>query len=113
MSEYNPDRWVVLRMTTPKYVLYKVFAGWYGGFAQGDNWKLNSGITKVEQREDGCLLFHGYSGSVYVCHPNNYGMSGYMTSVLDSFQNSANQTEGVKIDVMLEETNFTELDYGE
>lgn len=110
MSEYLPDRWVVLKLTTPGYVLYKVFGGWFGGFADGDSWKLNSGITKVEAKDEE-LLFHGYSGSVYVCHPAAYGMSGYMASVLDSFQYQATQTEGVTIEVMPEDTNFLEIEY--
>jgi len=45
MSDYYPDRWVVVKIGEEN--LYKVFACWYGGYARGDSWKLNSGITRV------------------------------------------------------------------
>ena len=65
MREYNPDKWVMLKFNHNGEDIYKVLASWYGGFTTGDSWKLNSGVTKVEQ--DGNLfLFHGSSGSVYV-----------------------------------------------
>ena len=66
MSDYYPDRWAIIKIITPKETLYKVLAGWKGGFADPDYWKLNSGITKIEQDEHG-FHYHGYSGSVYQC----------------------------------------------
>lgn len=85
MSTYNPDRWVVLEFTTPTQTIQKVFAGWYGGFAHGDSWKLNSGITETRQETD-FYEFDGYSGSTYRCHKNRYGMSGLMHSILAGWQ---------------------------
>lgn len=112
MSEYNPDKWVMLKFTTPKYVVYKVLASWYGGFATGDSWKLNSGVTKVEK--DGDLYrFHGSSGSVYQVHKDTYGMSGYTMGVLAGFQKDVDETEDVTLELMPEDTNWLELDYGE
>src|SRR5512133_2926140 len=91
---YNPDRWVIIeivntddtRKTTEK--LYKVLAGWYGGYADGDQWRMNSGITKVEKDGDH-IRFHGYTGSVYECHANSYGMSMLMEGVYISGLNQA------------------------
>lgn len=77
---YYPERWLLVK--TP--ICYKVFGLWYGGYAKGDSWKLNSGIKKVEICDDH-ILFHGYSGSVYDCHKNNYGSSVYGYSVLKGF----------------------------
>jgi hypothetical protein len=51
MSDYNPDKWVVVKIIgkdTPP--VHKVFACWYGGYLDGDSWKLNSGITARLQR---------------------------------------------------------------
>ncbi len=63
----NPDNWVILKMDTPKDgIIYKVLAGWSGGYLDGDSWKMNSGITKVEEEGD-FYLFHGHSGSIYKC----------------------------------------------
>lgn len=88
MSTYTPDVWVVLEFTTTKETFQKVFAGWYGGFAGANSWKLNSGITKT-RKSDGYWEFDGYSGSTYRCHPNNYHMSGLMYDVLGNWLTQA------------------------
>ncbi len=72
MSDYTPDRWLVVKITTDKEMLYKVFACWYGGLGGSDSWQFNSGIVKVELA-DNYYEFHGHSGSVYRCHKNCYG----------------------------------------
>lgn len=78
MSTYNPHNWALVKITgTDPH--YRVFATWRGGYADGDRWKLNSGITEVEEDET-YYYFHGYSGSVYMCHKKcygNLGMYGY------------------------------------
>jgi len=112
MSEYNPDVWVVLKITTPEHTTYKVLAGWYGGFATGDSWKLNSGITKVTEDGD-FFCFDGWSGSTYRCHKSAYRMSGMTSSVLASFQKDIENEYGITIEVMPEDTKWMELDYGE
>ena len=82
---YTPDRWVVLELSSEKYgTIRKVFAGWYGGFTQGDSWKLNSGIVAVTKR-DKVFEFEGNTGTVYACHENAHGLSHYMQSVLANF----------------------------
>lgn len=66
--ENTPDNWVVVKVEKN---LYKVLAGWSGGYLDGDSWKLNSGISKV--KDDGNhWLFIGESGSVYKCHKERY-----------------------------------------
>lgn len=110
MSEYNPDKWVMVKFNHNGQDVYKILASWYGGFARGDSWKLNSGVTKIE--EDGDLYrFYGSSGSVYQCHKKTYGMSSYTMGVLASFQKQVDEAEGVTLELMPEETNFMELNY--
>ncbi len=48
--EYTPDSWVVLKVKAGKgtFPFYKVLAGWSGGYLSGDSWRINSGITRVE-----------------------------------------------------------------
>ena len=57
-ADYTPDNWVVLKITNTKrsgntgygrteQVLYKVLAGWGGGYLDGDSWRMNSGINLV------------------------------------------------------------------
>ena len=110
MREYNPDRWVMLKFNYKGEVIYKILATFYGGFAKGDSWKLNSGCTKIE--EDGqCYLFSGSSGSVYRCHKNAYGMGGYTSGIYASFRKEVDEAEGVEMDLLPEDTNFMELHY--
>ena len=51
MSNYNytPDKWVMLKFTHGGQDVYKILASFYGGYLDGDSWKLNSGVTKVEE----------------------------------------------------------------
>jgi hypothetical protein len=106
MSDYTPDKWTVVKITTDKEPLYKVFACWYGGYLGSDSWQFNSGIVKVEL-VDNYYEFHGTSGSVYRCHKNCYGTNGYGGSVLANFIDKAEY----KIEIMPENTNWKELNY--
>jgi hypothetical protein len=89
--------------------VYKIFACWYGGFAKGDSWKLNSGVTSVTQ-EEFVYSFMGFSGSVYECHKDLYGTNMYGWSVLDGMIEDAKKN-GIEIEVLPQETNFMELEY--
>lgn len=99
MREYTPDRWVILEFTTPTETFRKVFAGWYGGFTQGESWKLNSGITETRCNGD-TFEFDGHSGSTYVCHKNGYGMSGYMSGILARWQDQAFERGDIQINIL-------------
>lgn len=45
MNTIEPGTWVILEFTgRTNLKTYKIFSGWYGGFARGDTWKLSSGI---------------------------------------------------------------------
>ena len=46
MPTYKPDKWVVLEVTTPDGTYKKILSSWYGGFADGDSWRLSSNIDK-------------------------------------------------------------------
>ena len=101
MSTYTPDVWVVLEFDAPQLEqpTRKVFAGWYGGFAGSDSWKLNSGITETRRNGD-WLEFDGYSGSTYHCHTNTYKMSGLMHGVLARWLKDAEQRGDIQIRVL-------------
>lgn len=109
MSDYTPDRWMVLRIHTPKEILYKVFATWSGGYAGGDSWKLNSGIVRASFA-DPYWEFDGSSGSVYRCHQDYYGTNGYGQVVLNNLLSQA-QAQDIQIEVMDPETAWGNLQY--
>lgn len=69
---YTPDYWIILRITGSD-PHYKLFATWASSYLQGAHWRQNSGITKVIET-DTHYLVHGYSGSVYRCRKDSYGI---------------------------------------
>ena len=76
-----PDRWVIVKLPNS---YYKVFGTWTGGYLDGDRWKINSGIKKVEQDED-FYYFTGFSGSCYKCHKKAYGVaSSWCSGILNN-----------------------------
>jgi hypothetical protein len=97
MNTYTPDRWVVIDIATATDRHSRVFAGWYGGYTSGDSWKMNSGITEVQDHGE-FIDFVGESGSVYKCHKHGYGMSGYMFNILEGFI-AQGKDEGVIITI--------------
>ena len=107
-SEYYPDKWVVVRITREdSSSIYKVFACWYGGYLNGDSWKLNSGITNVTL-DQGVYAFHGSSGSVYHCGINSYGTNTYGQGVLNNLMDKIQKIGGQAV-IMPENTNWLEL----
>lgn len=91
MSEYTPDAWVILKITTESETLYKVLAGWHGGYLNSDYWKLNSGITNIIDK-DKYYEIHGYSGSVYLCYKSMERLTSLTGSVLSSFQKQISES---------------------
>ena len=100
----------MLKFTHDNKPVYKILAGWSGGYLHGDSWKLNSGCTKVEQDGD-YYLFHGSSGSVYRVHKNSYRMSGYTAQIYASFKKQVEDAENVTMELLPDDTDFLELDY--
>jgi hypothetical protein len=109
MSDYRPDRWMVLSIHTQKEIIYKVFASWSGGYTGSDSWKLNSGIVRATFA-DPYWEFDGSSGSVYSCHKDGYGTNGYGGHVLNGLLEKA-EKQGIQIDVLDRETDWAQLEY--
>jgi len=108
--EYTPDRWVMLEINRQGEKVYKILAGWSGGYLHGQSWKLNSGCVSASKDGD-YFVFEGSSGSVYRCHKEYYGYNGLTINVLHNFQQDAARIDGLTIDVLSEETDFLTLDY--
>lgn len=75
----KPERWCLVKVRDD---LVKVMATWSGDFLEGDSWKLNSGIERIQLTKDS-FLFTGQSGSVYECRKVSYGINVYGASILD------------------------------
>lgn len=93
---YNPDKWVVLQITDGKDLVNKVLGGWYGGYLDGNSWRLNSGNVKEEEFRDR-WKFTGDSGSIYVCYKSAYGMSKYMETILNNLKSKTKDKVHIKI----------------
>ncbi len=82
---YTPDEWCLIKLDG-KSPHYRVFGSWRGGYLDGDYWRMNSGITKIEE-EDDFYIFHGSSGSFYKCHKKGYGIhSSHNAGVLLNYK---------------------------
>lgn len=93
----TPDKWVVISINDE---IYKVLAGWYGGYGGSNSWRINSGIVSYE-KDNNFYYFYGHSGSVYKCHVDAQGLTGVTASIFHYLQELE---EGVKI-----VTNFEEV----
>ena len=91
MSEYTPDKWVVIEIAMDGTNVQRILSSWYGGWAGSDSWRLSSGITEVEELEDSYII-RNESGSVYTCYKGRYGMSSYAMSILEDFKKQASIT---------------------
>lgn len=110
MSVYTPDKWVIVKIEGKDVPLtYKVFACWYGGFLNGDSWKMNSGIKKASKKKN-CWYFEGFSGSIYECHKERYGTNMYGAGVLNSLIDSAKENS-IIIEAMSEKTDWVKINY--
>jgi len=96
MSIYTPDRWQVVLLRGKDTSIKKVFAGWYGGYASGDSWKLSSGIIGTKEFEDR-YEFLNHSGSLYICYKQSQGMSSYMGSIMHGWVESSKEDPSVTI----------------
>ena len=110
MSEYKPDNWVVLKIKEGKYDrgFYKVLAGWSGGYLDGDSWRMNSGITRVEEKPHH-WEFYGASGSVYKCYRKGYRLTMANSGVYNQLKE--NEAFEGQITLMPEDTDWREIEW--
>lgn len=98
MTTYNPHRWVILEISSQELTVRKVFAGWRGGFADGDSWKLSSGIIDADTDSKlNCIVFKNESGSHYICHRETEGMTMYMSEIYQTWLDSVPANYSIKV----------------
>lgn len=105
----RPDYWVILKFTRKDEVYYKVFASFVGGYLDGDSWKMNSGIVKVDE-DDTSFTFTGFSGSLYKCMKGCYKTSSYTQQVLEGIIKSSYKVNAT-IEIMNENTDWDLIEY--
>lgn len=99
-NTYMPDRWIIVKIHQDgKSPWHRVLGSWYGGYLNGDSWRLSSGITKVVEH-DKHYEIHNESGSVYTCYKSAVGTSSLSAGILNNWCNEAEQRDGVAITVI-------------
>ena len=106
MNNYNCDNWVVIKMKGDD-PHYRVLAGWSGGYLDGDSWRMNSGITRVENDGDR-YNFYGLSGSCYSCHKESYSIRMNNAHIWSRLQ----ELHGAKVEMMPEGTDWMNMEWG-
>lgn len=99
------DNWVVvfLNGAAPHY---RILAGRSGSYMTGDSWRMNSGITSVEEDGD-YFLFYGSSGSCYKCHKEQYCLRMNTAGIWNQLQ----ELHGDKVALMPEDTDWKLVDW--
>jgi len=114
---YTPDNWVIIKFNGDD-PHYRVLAGWSGGYLDGDCWRMNSGIVRVEESSEvfevdsGPIAieyfdFYGYSGSRYRCNKRACGLR--MNNV--GVWNQLKDIHGDKVELMPEDTDWLNMDW--
>jgi hypothetical protein len=92
--DYYPGYWVVIR--APE--VCKLLCGFYGGYLDGDEWRMSSGITEVIEEDADHYLIKNESGSVYKCHKKNEGLGRMTSPIFDRLrQEYKNEVNIIKI----------------
>ena len=102
MSEYTPDKWVIIEIIHNDIPVRKVLASWYGGYSGSDSWRISSGITDIVDCTDHWQV-HNESGSVYLCAKNARGMSGYTAGIYKSFAEQATLDDSITVNIIEDE----------
>jgi hypothetical protein len=106
---YTPDRWVIVKLGGTD-THHRVFGSWAGGYLDGDSWRMNSGIVRVEEDNEN-YYFYGHSGSCYKCHKKGYGvMTTYSRSVLDNMVEKL-KSNGRSIEVLEDQEDWMQVEF--
>lgn len=104
MSEYNPDKWVIVKFKDKTDTWYKVLGSWYGGYLNGDSWRMSSGLERIEEDGDNYKM-HNASGSVYICHKNMEGMHLTSHGIFETMVKQAKEQDVEVTRIGLEQYN--------
>ena len=102
---HTPDNWVVIRLKGDD-PHYRVLAGWSGSYLNGSSWRMNSGITEVNETAD-YYYFKGSSGSEYRCGKSCYMLRMNNAGTWAQLQ----ELHGDKVELMPEDTDWMNIDW--
>jgi len=70
-----PDAWVIIEVKTPAGQFQKILAGWSGGYAYGDSWRMSSPVKELDIKVgENCFTVDTESGSRYTLFKSRQGL---------------------------------------
>ena len=104
-NAYTFDNWVVIFFNggDPHY---RILTGTSGGYTTGSSWRMNSGITRVEEDSD-YFYFFGSSGSCYAARKGSYCLRMNNAYIWDQLK----ELHGDKVKLMDENTDWMNMDW--
>ena len=91
MTEYTPNNWIAVKFEYEGKTYAKILGGWSGGYLDGDSWRLNSGVSRIEDDGDYYSVY-GASGSVYKCYKHCERVTMIISGVLKSLEDNGAET---------------------
>ena len=104
MKTYNPDKWVMLEISNSEGKFRKILASWYGGYLNGDSWRVSSSIIQTSIKNSKYEFFTE-SDSVYVCDKRDYGMSTYTSAIISRLVDVSKENN-ISIEIVDENLTF-------
>ena len=89
----RPDVWEIIKITdhVDNISMYRILAGWYGGYLGSNSWKINSGIVSCKLTENGWYEFQSVSGTVYLCHRDVRRMSSLTAGIYENLRQESDE----------------------
>lgn len=107
---YTPDKWVILKFKSKEETWYKVLGSWYGGYLNGDSWRMSSGLVRIEDKEDHYDM-HNHSGSIYRVGKESEGMHltahGILLQAEEACKKGDVELSQITVEQFLKETTKT------
>ena len=80
-----PDTWKLIEATVEGQTFHVVLSGFYGGYLDGDAWRLSTKITSKVKNDDHYIATT-MSGTEYKLYFDDEGFSGLSSSVYNRFK---------------------------
>lgn len=96
---HRPDSWSVLEVKVDGKTFHKIIVGFAGGYLHGDAWRMNSGISSIEET-DKLYIVHGISESVYLLPKYGEGVRGYAAIVAADLLKQAKEQDKFTLKVV-------------
>tara|TARA_B110000908_G_scaffold125991_1_gene147766 strand:+ start:192 stop:530 length:339 start_codon:yes stop_codon:yes gene_type:complete len=97
------DNWVIVKSPPIPDPHYRVLVGTSGGYLDGDSWRMNSGIVRVDESDE-FFYIYGSSGSCYQCNKKAYMVRKNSAYILDQLKDRG-------WELMPEDTDWINMDW--